>query len=344
MVYHVEEDSVEALEATSFDALDVGEQDIEEWIIRTPSLLGEELLVVASQYAKFDKTAERPDILALDPDGKLVVIELKRDRADDTTDLQAIKYASYCSTISAAELQQDHRTFWNDRRSEDDQLTPEEVGERFSDFLGEEIVTSTDDGYADFALDDQPRILLAAGSFGPEITTPVVWLEREFGMDITCVELEVHQQGTDVFVSARRVLPVPEAEEYMAKRREKERQQSSSSNRAERAITVLLEGGLVDEGDVVVFNEEKIPDDADPVYDSDDEFWQGRISGKTGRSNNVEWLENGVEYSFTALAQTVLERATDREFNVNGYPYWIHPEYEMTLAELRRTKVGDIDW
>lgn len=28
MMYHVEEDSVEALDATSFDALDVGEQDI----------------------------------------------------------------------------------------------------------------------------------------------------------------------------------------------------------------------------------------------------------------------------------------------------------------------------
>lgn len=344
MVYHVKDDGVRELDPTSFDALDVDEQDIEEWIIESSSLLGEDLLIVASQYAKFDRTAERPDILALDPDGKLVVIELKRDRADDTTDLQAIKYASYCSTITAEELQQDYRSFWNGRRDSENQFTPEDVGQRFAEFLGEDIVLSTEDGYAEFALDDRPRILLAAGSFGPEITTPVVWLEREFGMDITCVELEAHKQEDDIFISSRRVLPIPEAEEYMAKRREKERQQSGRSSRAERAITVLLEAGLVEEGDIVVFDEGKVPEDSKRQYESDDDFWRGKITGKTGRSNNVQWLENGTKYSFTALAQNILERITDREFNVNGYPHWRHTKHGMTLSELRRTKVGDIDW
>ncbi|OYR38632.1 endonuclease NucS domain-containing protein [Halorubrum sp. Hd13] len=343
MVYHIDGSSVHSLELTSFDALGVTESEIEEWIIDTPSILDEDLLIVASQYAKFDRTAERPDILALDPDGKLVVIELKRDRADATTDLQAIKYASYCSTISPEELQQDYRAFWNDRRPEDDQLTPEDVGERFVEFLGEEI-TTTEEGYADFVLDDRPRILLAAGSFGPEITTPVVWLEREYGMDITCVELEVYRRDDGMFVSSRRVLPIPEAEEYMAKRRQKERQQSRSSSRAGRAITVLLEAGLVEEGDIVVFNADKLPSDSNREFDSDDDFWRGRITGKTGMSDNVEWLENGAEYSFTALAQEVLEQVCGRESNVNGYPYWIHPEYDLSLSELRRKRVGDIEW
>lgn len=343
MVYYVDGDGVTALDPTSFGALDLMEGDMEEWIIETPSLLGEDLLVVASQYAKFDKTAERPDILALDPDGKLVVIELKRDNADETTDLQAIKYASYCSTISAEELQQDYRAFWTERRGEDEQLAPEEVGERFSEFLGDDVAAPAD-GYTDFALDDRPRIILAAGSFGPEITTPFVWLEREYGMDITCIELDVHQRGEEVFVSARQVLPIPEAEEYMAKRRQKERQQGRSSTREERTITVLLETGLVEEGDTVLFDSDSLPDDAEREYDSADDFWRGRITGKTGRSDNVEWLENGAEYSFTALAQEILEQSTGREFNVNGYPYWLHPAHEMSLSELRRSKVGDIDW
>lgn len=343
MVYHVNGDRIDALEPASFATLDFTEGDIEEWIIETPSILGEDLLIVASQYAKFDKTAERPDVLALDPEGKLVVVELKRDRADDTTDLQAIKYASYCSTISAEELQQDYRTFWNQRRADDDQLTPEEVGETFQNFLGEDIGT-TDDGYADFVLDDRPRILLAAGSFGPEITTPVVWLEREFGMDVTCVELEAHKQGGEVFVSSRRVLPIPEAEQYMARRRAKEREQSGSSRRNERTITVLLDEGLVEEGDIVIFTGDSVPEDADPQYDPDDDFWRGRITGKTGRSDNVEWVETGSEYSFTALAQEVLERATGREYKINGYPYWRHPGHGMTLADIRSRKVGDIDW
>ncbi|MCU4971147.1 hypothetical protein OB955_00140 [Halobacteria archaeon AArc-m2/3/4] len=219
------------------------------------------------------------------------------------------------------------------------------MGERFAEFLGDEVATTTGDGYAEFALDDRPRILLAAGSFGPEITTPVIWLEREFGMEISCVELEAHRTDSgDVYVSSRRVLPIPEAEEYMARRREKERQQTRSSSRAERAITVLLESGVVEEDDIVVFNGERLPDDATREFDPESEFWRGRITGKTGRSDNVEWLENGVEYSFTALAQTVLEEVTDREFNVNGYPYWQHPDHGKTLTELRKSEVGDIDW
>jgi hypothetical protein len=92
-----------------------------------------------------------------------------------------------------------------------------DVGEVFAEFLRDEVVSATEEGYAEFALDDRPRILLAAGSFGPEITIPVVWLEREFGIDITCVELEAYQRDDEVFVSSRRVLPIPEAEAYMVK-------------------------------------------------------------------------------------------------------------------------------
>ena len=29
---------------------------------------------------------------------------------------------------------------------------------------------------------------------------------------------------------------------------------------------------------------------------------------------------------------------------VNGYPYWRHLEHGMTLTELRRTKIGNINW
>ena len=57
MVYYVNNEGVTALEPTSFDALDLTEAAIEKWIIETPSILGEDLLVVTSQYAKFDRTA-----------------------------------------------------------------------------------------------------------------------------------------------------------------------------------------------------------------------------------------------------------------------------------------------
>jgi len=150
-------------------------QDIQEWAIEEPRLLGEDLLIISSEYAGFEQTRDRLDILALDDEGKLVVAELKRDTADRTTDLQALKYASYSATLTARDIQKEHRRFWSDRLN--DPLTPEAVGDEFATFIGkhtDEEIPRSDDGWAEFELDNQPRIVLAAGQFGIEITSPVM--------------------------------------------------------------------------------------------------------------------------------------------------------------------------
>ncbi len=74
-------------------------QNIERWVEQYPEMLGEELLIITTEYDLFDKTSERLDLLALDRDGNLVVVELKRDDSGKNVELQAIKYAAYCSTL-----------------------------------------------------------------------------------------------------------------------------------------------------------------------------------------------------------------------------------------------------
>ena len=71
---------------------------------QNPTILGEELLIISSECDRFDKTHEQLDLLSLDKDGSLVVIELKRDNSGKNVDLQAIKYAAYCSTLRLADL------------------------------------------------------------------------------------------------------------------------------------------------------------------------------------------------------------------------------------------------
>jgi len=79
----------DSLETTKLSDLNFTEpENLQEWIIERPAILGEELLVITSEYAGFQDTLDRLDILAIDTDGKLVVVELKRARADQTTDLQ----------------------------------------------------------------------------------------------------------------------------------------------------------------------------------------------------------------------------------------------------------------
>src|SRR5690606_27951557 len=75
-------------------------QHLEKWIEKNPELLREELLIITNEYDKFDKTKERLELLALDREGNVVVIELKRDDSGKNVDLQALKYAAYCSTLT----------------------------------------------------------------------------------------------------------------------------------------------------------------------------------------------------------------------------------------------------
>ncbi|MDY7081476.1 MAG: endonuclease NucS, partial [Halobacteria archaeon] len=122
MIFSVDEDekTAEPIKESNFSELDILEEDdLQQWAIDEPRLLGEDLLVVSSEYSNFEDTRDRLDILALDRDGKLVVVELKRDRADRTTDLQAIKYAGYCATLTGEDIQKEYREFWNDRRDEE---------------------------------------------------------------------------------------------------------------------------------------------------------------------------------------------------------------------------------
>ena len=274
------------------------------------------------------------------PDNRLVVAELKRDRADATTDFQALKYASYCATLTAEDIQKDYRQFWNNRKETD--LSPEDVGERFASFLNEFDeggVELADDGWADFELDDKPRIILVAGSFGTEITAPVTWLIEEYGMDITCMRIQAYEHEGRLLLNSQQVLPVPEAEEYMARRREKqERQRQAERRRA--AIHVLLENGVLIPGDVVHFCDQQKPPEDDWLVDLDEAFWRARVTGDTGRSDNVEWLYDGETYSFTGLAKEILRQLINRSPKkaLNGYKYWCYPEFDSrSLRDLRNS-------
>lgn len=77
---------------------------MQEWTAKNPEVLGEELLVIQKEFDGFSDTHERLDLLALDKEGKLVIIENKLDDSGRDVTWQAIKYASYCSSMSQDEI------------------------------------------------------------------------------------------------------------------------------------------------------------------------------------------------------------------------------------------------
>ena len=93
--------NITKLEEREFKDLGFREREhLQEWIAKNPDVLGEELLIIQKEYNGFNDTNERLDLLALDKDGNLVVIENKLDDSGRDVVWQALKYTSYCSTLT----------------------------------------------------------------------------------------------------------------------------------------------------------------------------------------------------------------------------------------------------
>ena len=178
-------------------------QDIEKWIEDYPDVLGEELLILTTEYDRFDKTKERLDLLAIDKDGNLVIIELKRDDSGRNVELQAIKYAAYCSTLTLNDVVKEFHDYSakNGRTMSEDQAKA-----TILDFI-------TNDDFEE--INDRPRIVLVSKEFRPEVTASVMWL-RTFGLDISCVKLTPYalDEHTIGFESTK-IIPLPEAEDFI---------------------------------------------------------------------------------------------------------------------------------
>ena len=69
--------------------------DIEEWVKKNPDILKENLLIIGEQRSL--PSGRQTDLLALDKNGSLVIIELKRDDSGKDVYWQAITYAAQFS-------------------------------------------------------------------------------------------------------------------------------------------------------------------------------------------------------------------------------------------------------
>lgn len=222
--------AAEAVAADSFSQLHYHERyDIQEWVLHNPQLLGESLLVITSEFSSFDRTSERLDVLALDRSGKLVVVELKRTATRTTAELQALRYAAYCSTLTLQDIVEMRSAFSTGRNV---QLTHEQAREEIRAFVES----------PDFEeLNDKPRIIIAADDFGPELTSAVLWL-RSFEVDIRCVRLTPYSVNGTLVVDSTVLIPLPEAEEFVIRREKKDATRSSAGNAGVPALEEFIAG------------------------------------------------------------------------------------------------------
>ncbi|EKT5410767.1 DUF4268 domain-containing protein [Salmonella enterica subsp. enterica serovar Orion] len=186
---------------------------LQEWLAHEPSALGEELLIIQKEFDGFDDTRERLDLLALDKDGNLVIIENKLDDSGRDVVWQALKYASYCASLTKAQIVDIYQQYldrYEPVTAEVDLLNaPASASARICEFLD-----APDLDELKLNLGNSQRIMLFAANFRKEVTSTALWLLGQ-GISIACFKITPYSLGEQLLINIDQIIPTPEAKELM---------------------------------------------------------------------------------------------------------------------------------
>ena len=159
------------------------ERNLEDILVRSrlKPLYGEELLIVGRQIST--DTDKRLDILAIDPEGRLVLVELKKEQAKREIISQIIDYASWLDKLSEHEVEMIFRD--NNNKS---------LLEEFKRVYNRE-----------FKRNEEIVLFLLARSFDKDVLDAVNYL-LEYGLPIVCIEYDIFgNDGDSIFLYTRQV-------------------------------------------------------------------------------------------------------------------------------------------
>ena len=219
--------NVEKLEQRLFKELRIKEREhLQEWIAKNPEMLGEELLIIQKEYDGFNDTNERLDLLAIDKDGGLVVIENKLDDTGRDVVWQALKYTSYCSTLTTNQIIKLYQAYLDKWHNGDD------AKQNLLDFLErseEELLLNRND----------QRMIFVANNYRKEVTSTVLWLLKH-DIQVKCFRATPYAMGDDVFLQVEQIIPLPETAEFMIDAKEKQKEESDKSKTVEESEARLV--------------------------------------------------------------------------------------------------------
>lgn len=196
--------SLKSLPKKTFSELGFRERShLQEWIASNSEALGEKLLIVQKEFSGFAETYERLDLLALDKSGNLVIIENKLDDSGRDVTWQALKYASYCSTLKKDEIKSIFQNYL-------DSTAPGTNAEkRILEFLDES-------DFSDVSLNQgmSQRIVLISANFRKEVTSTVLWLMK-FKIQLQCFKATPFELNGQNFLTLDQIIPTKDAQDYI---------------------------------------------------------------------------------------------------------------------------------
>ncbi len=216
--------SLHSLQEVSFCSLGYTERyHLQEWLAKNPQALtrdnNDELLIIQKEFAGFDDTKERLDLLAIDKQRNLVIIENKLDDSGRDVVWQALKYAGYCANLRKDQILDIFQLYID--KYEPGETRP--AAEVMAEFLECESLDEVQ-----INLSRTQRVMMVAASFRKEVTNTALWL-MQFGLRVQCFKVKPYKFNDDVFVDIRQVIPTPEAESFMIGMAQKEAEEQSTS-------------------------------------------------------------------------------------------------------------------
>jgi alkylated DNA nucleotide flippase Atl1 len=285
-----------------------------------PDILGPDILIVSFEFDRWlgrtgTRERDRLDVLGLDSTGRLVVAELKRDRAPDTVDMQAVKYAALAS-----------------------RFTEETLVEHFARFRAPKGETPDEDAARDALLAHageldgeqlrRPRIVLVAGWFPPVVTSTVVWL-TSMGLDISLQRIQAYRVADgQIIVTVVQDFPIADIEEFIVspeRAQLKAMDDKRSRSREQNTVARLVTNDLLEDGITLTL---KPITDVNADIRSSIEEW---ITEDPRRASAIwhndlrqplEWSLDGGRYSPTELVRHILREAAGVDRSVRGPRWW----------------------
>jgi len=214
-MYELGQDSIRLVSETTFESENIRERyDLQRVLRDRIDTIDPHLMVITEEFGSWEDSRRRIDLLALDRDANLVVLELKRTQDGGFMDLQAVRYAAMISPMTFDQVVDTHQDYLTRRNVDQD------ARQAVLDFL--EWDEPREDQFA-----RNVRVVLISAEFSRELTTTVLWLNQQ-GLDIRCVRMKPYTIEGRVIVDIQQVIPLPEAEEYQVRVREKDQRQRTA--------------------------------------------------------------------------------------------------------------------
>ena len=167
--------------------------DLEEWIAADPSIVRPGLVLIGRQVA----TRSGPlDLLAVDGEGNLVILELKRDKLPRDVITQAIDYAADVASWGAEKI---------------GEVCAKYTGESLEDVLAGAFPDTDFDGVS---LNSVQRVVLVGFAVEPALERMIEWLSEGYGVGINAVVLKYvrTREGSEVLTRSAVISEQAEAE------------------------------------------------------------------------------------------------------------------------------------